>query len=124
MVYCSNCDEYFSIHALYSDIYCPKCGKALKCPECSSPIDANAKTCSSCGALFSNEDEDYYSNPVVPTDGMPGAEFIEGKSKAKLEMELQFVTRALEDCQKTGDYMVSYYGEKKKILERALGYRN
>ena len=35
-------------------------------------------------------------------------------------MELDFVTRKLEDCQKSGDYMMSYYKGKKEILEKAL----
>jgi len=63
MVYCPDCDEYFSEDALDGELYCPGCGKALKCPECGSPIDAYAETCSSCGAIFSTEDGNYFDNP-------------------------------------------------------------
>jgi len=59
------------------------------------------------------------NNPV--TDDRPkGAEFTDGKTKGELQMELDFVTRKLEDCQKSGDYMMSYYKGKKEILEKAL----
>lgn len=61
----------------------------------------------------------YKNNPV--TDDRPkGAEFTDGKTKEELKMELDFVTRKLEDCQKSGDYMMSYYKGKKEILEKAL----
>ena len=36
-------------------------------------------------------------------------------------MELKFVTSKYEDCKKTGDYMTTYYKDKKDILERLLG---
>ena len=61
----------------------------------------------------------YKKSPLI--DERPkGAEFTDGKTREELKMELDFVTRKLEDCQKSGDYMMSYYKGKKEILERAL----
>lgn len=63
MAYCPDCDRHFSENDLNGGLYCPGCGKALKCPECGSSIDAYAETCSKCGSIFSTEDGDYFDNP-------------------------------------------------------------
>ena len=66
-------------------------------------------------------DQNNRKDTVSITHNSPADEY-RFKSRKELETELRFVTSKYEDCRKSGDYMASYYKEKKEILERLLGY--
>ena len=140
--YCPNCDRIFN----YGEKFCVECGTKLIAksqshiritPTRSPPVKDKPTS------GYRNKPTTTRSSPVrdkpasinsyrvkqdIPKDTFgyighdsPTAEF-EGKTAEELEMELEFVTSKYEDCKKTGDYMTTYYKDKKDILERLLGY--
>lgn len=140
--YCPNCDRIFT----YGEKFCVECGTKLIAksqshiritPTRSPPVKDKPTS------GYRNKPTTTRSSPVrdkpasinsyhvkkdIPKDTFgyigrdsPTAEF-EGKTQEELEMELKFVTSKYEDCKKTGDYMTTYYKDKKDILERLLGY--
>ena len=119
--YCPNCDRIFA----RGEKFCVECGTKLIAksqspiritPTKSPPVRDKPASVKS-----------YHVKKDIPKDTFgyigrdpPTAEF-KGKTQEELEMELKFVTSKYEDCKKTGDYMTTYYKDKKDILERLLG---
>ena len=140
--YCPNCDRIFTS----GEKFCVECGTKLIAksestiritPTRSRPVRDNP------ASGYRSKPTPTRSHPVrdkpvsidsynvkvrqdIPKDTFgyigrdsPTAEF-EGKTREELELELRFVTSKYEDCKKTGDYMTTYYKDKKDILERLL----
>lgn len=136
MVYCQKCNSWNND----KNNFCGNCGAKLVepanyCPDCDLSFHNAENFCTVCGKKLVVKSK-WQDKPVDPgsyilrydvkkdspvvDDRSKGAEFTEGKTDHELEEELDFVTAKLEDCQKSGDYMMSYYKEKKRILENAL----
>ena len=133
--YCPNCDRIFTS----GEKFCVECGTKL-IAKSQSPIRTTPTRLAS--GYRSNSTptrsppvrdkpasiKSYNVKKDIPkkdtfgyiSHDSPTAEF-EGKTQEELEMELKFVTSKYEDCKKTGDYMTTYYKDKKDILERLLG---
>ena len=123
--YCPNCDRIFS----HGEKFCTECGTKLIAksqhrtiinPTKSPPVrDEPVSIDSNNFKLKVKQDIPKDTFGYIGHDS-PTAEF-NGKTQEELEMELKFVTSKYEDCKKTGDYMTTYYKDKKDILERLLG---
>lgn len=149
MVYCHNCNSWNNDNNKFCgncgtklkepENYCPYCditfhGGENFCTECGTKLIAKSQhimSTSTRPSHFRDKPADARSynirysvdkkDSVVSIDySSPDAEFA-GKTQEELEMELRFVTNKYEDCKKTGDYMTTYYKDKKEILERLLG---